>query len=566
MATAEQESAATEAAPDKSKPESKGLWLGMKIPIIGVTGEYGSGKTLFGLTIDSNCFSRDRSTPPTTLHWDTEDSSESFETALHFKRRDLSAMLLEKYPKGHKPIQLYEMWLADMRAIPPGKYRVGMLDTISEIEEGLCDWVRQHPGEFGHSRNQYASMEGLYWGDVKSHWKRILSEAQARFETFVFASHTKQVWAGKKPVPGQRTAKGKETLWELASLYLWLNRDPKPGSKTAPVKPSAVVFQNKNRLVWFNYAKGELQPILPPRLPEATPQGIRAYIEHPANYAKLKVGERAEESGMSEDERLTLQAGIAENEATAAQANLSREELLRQGAAAQGAAMGQPSAVQREQQQPAGQQPQQPRQQAPQQQAPPTAFSNGSGNGNGQPTATATATPAISPGQQRVIDKIQGLLKQICETPAEAQQLLTDAGASPITSLTPQKAAAFIGALEDRLARKQAGTTKRDGRRKYKGKDSDPADFEQRRQVAQLMNAVRMPAPIREQTLASRGAKEISDLTSKQAEELIGKLQAKQTEDHLVGSLGEGDGKQGSNGNGNGNSNGQQPAGEPAKN
>jgi hypothetical protein len=316
------------------------LWAGKKLPVVGVTGEFGSGKTLFLLTIDPDCF--DKTRPPRTILWGTEAGLEPYVDSFAFEHRPLTDVMLRP---GYKPEHLYLEWLGQMRAIQPGLFRFGGVDTISEIENGLADWAWARPEHFGYTRSQFVKMKGLYWGCVKNLWKQHLSEAAARFECFGFSSHTKLVWEGDEPTR-EKTAKGKQTLWELASLYLWLDRTPEPGSKKAPMKPSGTIFQGKNRLVHFDAASGELRPILPPRLPEATPDAIRHYIEHPANYNALKAGERAlGDVPLTEDEKLLVNAAIARDQAAAAGAELSRVEMMRQAAQAQGTAMARPASV-----------------------------------------------------------------------------------------------------------------------------------------------------------------------------------------------------------------------------
>jgi hypothetical protein len=296
--------------------ETKPLWGKIKIPVLGLTGEFESGKTLFALSVDPNVFATDAE--PMTLLWDTEGSASSYVDSLNFVHRDLAETMRAKFPKGYKPIDLFETWYVEARNVEIGKYRVLGLDVVSEIEEGLVDWVRANPEEFGHTKGQYAKMSGLVWGDVKSLWKRILTDIAARCETFVFTAHTRSVWRGDKPVPGKRQPKGKETLMELASLYLWLDRTPEPGKPKAPRK---------------------FYPILPPRLPEATPDAIRAYIESPPDYAKLKKGEQATDETLTPAEELAIRAEIAENEAVAAQAKLSTLEAMKSAARQQAAAM-----------------------------------------------------------------------------------------------------------------------------------------------------------------------------------------------------------------------------------
>lgn len=326
MATAEETRAAEQSngAVEQHPPDPlPALWpKNRKIEIIGLTGEYASGKTLFGLTID----------PARTIVYDTEKSSGSYE-GLGFARVDIADDMLRRYPGGYKPIDTFNYWLSSIRMLKPGQYRVVMLDTASEIESGLCDWVRQNPATFGHTRKQYESMEGLFWGDVKEYWKSILSDIAARCECFVFTSHMKAVWAGSKPVPGKRAPKGKETLMELASLYLRMERK-KDSHGRMPAKPSAIVLKERLAKASFDPVTGEvdIRPTLPPRLPEATPAAIRRYMETPANYDKLAKGERLEDEGLSADERLVLETQKAEAEATSNTAKVNAMELMRAAA------------------------------------------------------------------------------------------------------------------------------------------------------------------------------------------------------------------------------------------
>lgn len=302
-------------------PQPRPLWPNnQKLEIIGLTGEYASGKTLFALTID----------PARTLVFDTEKSAGTYES-LGFSRVDLAKLT------DRKPIELFGHWWAGIKRVPAGKYRVGVLDTVSEIESGLADWVEQHPGDFGHTKGQYDKMEGLFWGDVKELWKRILSDLASRFETFVFTAHLRNVWEGGRPT-GKRAPKGKETLMELASLYLHLERKPDDKGRVAD-KPSARVLKTRlARTAVDDAGEITIKPILPPYLPEATPAAIRKYIEQPADYTKLKKSELLPEERLSDDQRLAMQATVAEANRDAEQAKLSRMELMRQAGLAQGAA------------------------------------------------------------------------------------------------------------------------------------------------------------------------------------------------------------------------------------
>lgn len=305
--------------PPGATPARPPLWP-QPIPIIGVTGEYASGKTIFGLAIS----------PRETLAYDLEKSNESY-LSFGFTRLDVPAELLRRYPKGYKPLQTFEWWRDHMRSISPGQYRVIMVDPASELENGIVEWVRNNPGYFGRTSAQYVKMSGLLWGDVKELWKSLLADLASRCETFVFAVHMGDVWSGDRPT-GKRKPKGKSTLMELASLYLHLER--KPDAKgNVPAKPAAIVL--KSRLAHTRISpEGDVEviPALPPRLPVATPAAIRQYLLNPPDYAHLREEEQAPEQQLSEDDRAAVRLATAEAERDAEL--LRAERLQRQQDAA----------------------------------------------------------------------------------------------------------------------------------------------------------------------------------------------------------------------------------------
>lgn len=283
------------------------------IPIIGCTGEYASGKTLFGLTI----------APKETLVYDLEKSSESY-LSLGFTRVDVPAELQKRYPGGYKPAQTFEWWRDHVRSLTPGRHRAIMLDPASEIESGITEWVRANPGYFGRTAGQYVKMSGLMWGDVKELWKGLLTDLASRCEVFVFAVHMADVWSGDRPMPGKRKPKGKSTLMELASLFLQMER--KADAKgNVPPKPAAIVL--KSRLAHTRLGEdGEvsIMPALPPRLPVATPAAIRQYLLHPPDYSHLRPEEQAPERGLSDDDRAAMRLATAEAERDTEQMRLDR--------------------------------------------------------------------------------------------------------------------------------------------------------------------------------------------------------------------------------------------------
>jgi hypothetical protein len=308
MATGVQESPPFEAG------ELEPLWGGLDIEVIGLSGEFSSGKTLFGMTI---C-------PEQTLLIDLEKSGGTYAGSLGIKTRvDFPVYLQQKHPNGYKSIDVFVAFTEYLKSIPSGEYRVIMIDPISDVEQGLVDWVKANPKHFGRTPNQYDKASGLLWADVKAHWKIVLAGIASLCETFVFTTHMRNVWKGSAPT-GRREPKGKDTLEELASLFLIMDRRPDPKTGKPPAKPAAIV--RKSRLVSMTMVDGEMDmvPTLPPRLPVATPKAIRDYIANPPDPNKLKKAETAPEQEMSEDDRLLIQREIALANADAEEARSSR--------------------------------------------------------------------------------------------------------------------------------------------------------------------------------------------------------------------------------------------------
>lgn len=298
-----------------------GLWSGIQIPIMGVCGEKGEGKTLMVSSID----------PEGTGMIDLEDSSASYN--IPFKKRwNLYEEMIQRHNRVPTPLECFE-WFRDLitNHIKPGEFSVLAVDPISDIEQGMVDWVQANPQHFGHTKAQYDKAAGLMWGDVKSYWKILLGTASKKVETFAFTVHMGAVWKGSQPVEGKRKPKGKETLFELASLYLQMERPlSDEGKKTD--KPSARVL--KSRLAHSRIVDGEVihTPILPPYLKVATPKSIRDYIKSPPDYAKLKKSEYAPPEKMSEEDKLLIEAEIAENNRVAEETRLTRMEQMKKAA------------------------------------------------------------------------------------------------------------------------------------------------------------------------------------------------------------------------------------------
>lgn len=418
--------------PSPSPPAKLAAIWPQPLEIIGVTGPIGSGKTLFGLTID----------PRNTLVYDEEKSSKPYES-LGFTRIDIHDEMQRQHPRGYRAIDVFTWWWNHAMSVPVGKYSVIMCDTFGLIENGLVDWVKANPGHFGHTEAQHKAKNGaMMWGDAAKHAKIILLAVAARCQTFIYTMHMgRKGDAENAPL----VPKGGKTLMELPSLYLQMDLTADAKNRGQP--PSATVL--KTRLVSFGTdpATGAITtvPTLPPRLPAATPHAIRGYMAAPPEVGRLKPEEQVVEQRMSEDEKLLLRAQAAQAEAEAERLRVERLNRLR---AEQGGTATTPVSA-----------PAQAPAQAPA--PPPTAPA---------PSANGTAAAPIRPEQMEELRQlrphyfVQKSLESEPAQTAEWSRLLHGAhpGATSAKQLTEAEAARLITTLADAVpflnARPGAGT------------------------------------------------------------------------------------------------------------
>lgn len=310
-------------------PDGKAL----DIPIIGLCGGYGSGKTLAGLTI---C-------PEETIEIGVEDSGVTYNLPLK-KRFSMYKEVTGRDKVTPKPIECWEWFAGILEKIAKDelKCRVLFVDPITDIQGGLVDWVKDHAADFKKSSAQYEKASGLLWADVKSHAKMLLGRVSSKC-TLVFTAHMGSVWQGGAPVTGKQKAKGIDTFKELASLYVFLTREVDPKTGQQPEQPIGHVCppHGKSRLAHMilNPATGdwESKAILPPRIEPFTWQKLRAYVQTPPNYAKLKPSEKADIERLSDDDKLLLEAEKSRMELEAAQLRMELAEKAEKAAGRVGA-------------------------------------------------------------------------------------------------------------------------------------------------------------------------------------------------------------------------------------
>ena len=301
------------------------------IPVLGVTGKFSSGKTLFIASIAPGKFDDGKAR---TKYYDFELSATSYQ-GLGMEYVDATSAMRKEFGVGeYKPVDMFRWWRNEVLSIPAGMYDVLAVDPITDIEAGMVDYVLSLHAQYGFKdRDKFKSMGGVFWGAVNDHWKRFLADLASRCKTFAFSAHMRKVWSGDKPTD-KDTPKGKTTLTELANLYLWLERSP---DNTGAIRQLPRCRQLlKDRLSFTSIDPQTFTPIIRPYLPPAfddcTPNRIRQYIAEPANYAKLADGERIVPVLMTESERQQNELAIAEARMKAEEAALERtrrqQELL----------------------------------------------------------------------------------------------------------------------------------------------------------------------------------------------------------------------------------------------
>lgn len=310
--------------------------LGIRVPVFGATGPKWSGKTMlaFQLAPGLHTAGHKFAGQSRTQLLDCELSSASYHVP-GVDRVDVHQAIRNKVDKrAVKPIEVYEWFIDHVNRIPPGRFDVIAVDPATDLESGLLDWIKAHPADFGATANQFAKMPAIAIAAAKQKWKQVLIDIATRCRTFYFTAHLKAEWKGDRPT-GQQVAKGYESLFEVASLYLRLEREKgREGEKPKP--PSAIILKDRLSFQEFDPETGELDiiSILPERLPIATAKAIRDYVKKPVGKRKrggLTADEVAPDPlAMTDDERLVLQAEIADRNREAAALELARVEAQTQ--------------------------------------------------------------------------------------------------------------------------------------------------------------------------------------------------------------------------------------------
>lgn len=296
----------------------------IEIPIVGVCGEHESGKTLFAMTVD----------PANTLFYDIEKSGTVYKDFVS-SYVDLPHEARERHCGQLTELQLFLYWLEHIKNMREDTYSVIAVDPIYKLEVGLAEYVLSKHNDYGYkSRQSFLSTGGIFWSKAQREWENIIMDITSKCQTFVFTNHMKK--EDFRSATSRRIAKGKAILRELATLYLYLERS-EPNQRLPAAEYLGGV--SKSRLAILEKDEGIVQ-VLPRRMPTASPQAIRDYINNPVGLRELKEEEKPRTKGMTRSEKLALEAKIAEDKRAtaeaAAEAVATKERMskTRQGSAA----------------------------------------------------------------------------------------------------------------------------------------------------------------------------------------------------------------------------------------
>ena len=290
----------------------------MEIEVFGATGEFSSGKSLLGLSIAPGVhpIGHAYAGQPRTLYLDLEKSGTSY-AGTGCQRIDVPAEMSKALGPKWTARQVAEWFNSVPSRIKPGQYDVIVVDPINDIESGEVDIVKANPTDYGYTKAQLDKSVPLLMAAMKAHYKKLLMGFAGVFKCLYFTVHLRDEFKGGSPT-GRREPRGKETLAELASLYLWLERLPDDKGRTSAV-PSAIVMKHRLSDTRVNEA-GELEVVelMPRRIPIATVQAIRQYIASPPNIEKPAAGESVIEKEVTEIELQRMRLATAEAQAQAA--------------------------------------------------------------------------------------------------------------------------------------------------------------------------------------------------------------------------------------------------------
>lgn len=246
-----------------------------------LTGLRGSGKSTLASTSEL---------PENILYLDFESKNLSIHKQLGFgEYHSVTDEVADKYGADYTHDQMFVYMDALLKGIQKDKFTVCIIDNVEPFQNALLARVKKIPVAYGVDPVNAASGRfGGAWSGVATlmsgHFSLLHSKG---VRLIIVICHLKAVWSSAGPVPNKFQPVGIARLHELSSLSLVMFY-----AESSPI-PSALVQKEMMGKLSFNREtrKHEIQRRLPLRLPEATFDAIREYLDHPADLRNPKVGE-----------------------------------------------------------------------------------------------------------------------------------------------------------------------------------------------------------------------------------------------------------------------------------
>lgn len=308
------------------------------IPILCVTGTFGSGKTTFAFQIDPV----QKGKPTRTLLFDLEKGSNVYSLQYEVERIDLMQHLEDNHPDW-RPAKLWSEWLRiATEKTATGQFTNLVVDTGYPLQDGAFEYVKQNAKQFG----VFSPDSRLIWGAVKNYMRSEFGKLASRVQTLTFVMHLKNKYDSEtKQSTHVKEMQGIDVFMQLATLVIHLHRDPNqkvsirgkqyPACPKYPYPCGTVI---KSRLSWTDFENRDefgdpsIRPLLPDFMPVCTPGVIRGYLSKPVVAFKEEESRPEQVPGMDEiltdDQRRELDVRKAESELVL-RAEQRKQELVR---------------------------------------------------------------------------------------------------------------------------------------------------------------------------------------------------------------------------------------------
>lgn len=259
--------------PTKEKVEEVAVARGM----FHVFGEDNAGKSTFGLTAHPD---------PSKICFLDGDSSKT--------RGFAQQMNIGKYVdltnlgNGLDELGYHEMVLAQINAVPEGKFEVIVFDNPDEFFKGGHTYVKANRGEFRKNWNPMGAIAGAQeWNELRqTHYPRVYSKLKNKATLVIVCTRVKaQSEAGVKT--GLTEPSADESLRTASEVVIRLARNTRDIGQHAPV---GLVI--KNTMVWQDQ---RLKKVFPDRIVPCTWDKLKSYLANPVHGRELTEKEQADE-------------------------------------------------------------------------------------------------------------------------------------------------------------------------------------------------------------------------------------------------------------------------------